>query len=436
MTSAHYSQLAFFQEVTQGTGPADAAAWLAAVAAPPAAYRIAPLAGTFDPNGIGPGIVDNERVQDDIFDDDGDLIGINNPTFPFETYCETPGAATVTDSQIALTAQMVLVEHELGGLHRTFTRLADSAGATEHSTTEVEVTSATGFAVGCGIAVQLQNYTGVGGATVVHPRIVTAITGAVLTVDEPFPVAPVDGDIVHATATGYVDSTVLDDSDGSGGPFTLSWVGQRQRAGEDASWEVVGAKAALKSMSFERDGYGKMSHEVMGGDSLMPGDAASPVWVTGPANEPPMQVGRQTMCWYQDYGGAHNTVGVNALAVEDVGVPVTPVDTITTEAEGMQARCGYTTTRADTKISLSICDHDSGNWTDFRARTYKALRFYALTTAGNGFAVHFPRCQTERPEFLDAEGAATNGIKLKAFRDTTTNGTTQLARSKIKILWY
>src|SRR5688572_14166594 len=197
--SAHYNQLAFYQETVQGEGPVDAGTdWDAEVAAPPSAFRIAPLVGSITVGEIGPGLVDDERAYDDIDDDEGDLVGIDNPQFGFETYAETNGAAAANGAQIGLTWQMVLAEHALGGLHRGTCRVADTAAGNLHTTTTVEVDDDTGILVGGHIAVTLQNYTGLGGATMRHVRRVTAINSGtnLITVDQAFPVAPVDGDVV------------------------------------------------------------------------------------------------------------------------------------------------------------------------------------------------------------------------------------------------
>lgn len=435
--SAHYHQLAFFQETTQGTGPANAAAWLAAVAAPPSGFRVAPLKGTIDTSGIGPSVLDDETVQDMIFDDRGDLIGIDNPEFPFETYAETAGAATATAAQIALTAQMWMAQHALGGLDRNETSTADTAAATLHSTTAVEVDDASSYTVGGHIAVQLQNYTGVGGASACHVREIIDITGNVLTVDEPFPVAPVDGDVVNACATGYILESRLQDSDGAGGPWTFSAHVGRGPTGSGPSWEVNGGKLELGAMNFERDNFGKIAWKMFGGSSRLPHEAVSPSWVSPPANEPPLQVGVNTALWFADHGAAGAKVSTNAFVVDDPGVPVVPIPAITTDAVGMEGRCGYTTTRKDTMVSVTFCHHDSDVWSDFISRGYKSLRWSALCAPGSGFAVSFPRCQISNlPDFVDVNDAAMNAVKFKAFRNTDDNGDTELIRSKIKLVWY
>lgn len=436
--SAHYHQLAFYQETVQGEGPANAAAWLAAVAAPPSAFRIAPLVGSFNTSAIGPGLVDDDRAYDDIFDDEGDLVGIDNPEFTFESYAETNGAAAASGSQIGLTWQMALAQHALGGLHRGTTRVADTAAGSLHSTTQVEVNDDTGILVGGHVAITLANYTGLGGATVAHVRRVTAINSAtnLITLDQALPATPVDDDVVGACATAYVDSTALRNS--VTGPVTMSWHISRDQTSGTANWEILGAKAQLVSLSAERDDFAKLAWKVLGGSSAMPNDAASPAWVTDPENEVPFQIGRYTQLWLQDYGTTTSTLhGASQFTVEDFGVPVVPADTITSITAGMQGRSGYSTTRGDTMVAVTIREHDSNWWTEYEARAYKVARFANLAPRGGGFAVTLPRCQIQsRPDFVGEDGSSANSLKLKGFRDLSSVATTQLARSKICLVWF
>lgn len=432
--SAHYNQLAFYHEAVQGESPAEAATnWETEATTPPSAYRIAPLVGSISVGSIGAGLVDDERAYDDIFDDEGDVVGIDNPEFSFETYVETAAAAPANGAAMARTWLMDLAEHALGGLDLGTTRTLAGGG---HTTTVINVDSSAGISVGGHVAVVIAAYTGLGGATAAHVRRVTAISGLAITLDQALPIAPSDGDLAGGCATAYIDSTVLRDS--SAGPTTLSWHVSRDETGGDANWEVLGAMAQIASISAERDDFAKISWTVFGGSSLLPGTAASPSWTTDPENEVPFQIGRYTQLWLQDYGTTTNTLhGASAFTVDDMGVPVVPADTITSISEGMQGRSGYSTTRADTMVSVSVREHDTGWWDDYLARTYKVMRFANLAARGSGFAITLPRCQLqELPDFQNEGGGAINSLKFKAFRDLSSVATTQLARSKICLVWY
>lgn len=437
--SAHYNSLAFFQEATQGVGPVEEGSdWETEAAAAPSAYRIAPIVGTVTVSSVGPGLVNDERAYDDIMDDEVDRIGIDNPEFAFECYMEALSAAPANGAAATATWQTVLAAHCLGGISYSTTRTADTAAGVLHSVTAVEVDDDTGIAVGDHVAITLQNYTGLGGASAAHVRRVVAVNSGtnLITLDQALPVAPVDGDIVGGAATGYIDSTVLEDS--SVGPTTLSWHLAREREGGDATWEVFGSKTQINSLTCERDDFARFAMSVFGGSSALPGSAETPDWTTDPENEVPFQIGRYTQLWFQDYGTTTNTVwGTTMFNVDDFGVPVVPADAITSISEGMQGRAGYSTTRADTTVSIALQGHDSGWWADYTARTWKVARFANLAQRGGGFAITLPRCQiNERPDFGDEGGSSTNALKIKAFRDLSSVATTQLARSKICLVWY
>ena len=431
--SSHYNNLAFFQEITtQGLGPANAAAWVAAMGLPTGA-RIAPLQGTVEVSGILPTLLDNESARDRITDDEPDLVGIDNPEFGFEVYAETLGAVVVDGSAAVHTAQTTLMEHTLGGADLGTTRTALGT----HSTTTIELDSVAGLAVGGHIAPVLSAYTGPGGATMAHVREIIDITALVVTVDQPFPVAPVDTDEAKACITAHIDLDVLENSSGAGGPYTLSWhIGRdKATASSDATWEVYGAKAQVDSVSFERDSFAKMAFTVMGGSSERPNTAAKPAWTSDPLNQAPMQVGKLTQLWLADYDTAGAVVDCNAFSLE-FGVPVTRAPTITTNSDGMQGTACYTTAREDTVASITLFPHTSALWGEFDTRTLKACRYAILAPPGSGFAVTLPRCEVRAPDFADVDGAAGNTFELKALPDDNLRGTTELVRSKIKLVWY
>src|SRR5690606_9771797 len=138
--SAHYNQIAFFQEATQGVGPDEEGTnWETEAAAAPSAYRIAPIVGSVTVASIGPGLIDDERAYDDIFDDEADRVGIDNPEFAFECYMEANPDAPADGAQIAHHWQSILGEHFFGGVSRSTTRTADTAAGNLHTTTTVEV---------------------------------------------------------------------------------------------------------------------------------------------------------------------------------------------------------------------------------------------------------------------------------------------------------
>lgn len=415
-TSIKPSQLAFFPEVTQGTGPANGAAWVAG------GVRIRHIGDSFDVSGVEQQVVADERSQEGIFDEEYSVKGLRNTSFPFATYMTGSGIATAATTQIAITPLMTLLAHALGGIHRSNSTTLSGGG---HTTSTINVASATNIVHGCLIAVE-----DVTDGTVAIRRVLDVNTLAVV-LDEVLPFTPADTDLVHGMATIYVDETVLVDS--SAGPTTFSWLGQKGLAAALENWEFNGCKSELKSLALERGGLPLLTFDTMAASFDPPGTAPSPTWTSDPIGNAPVSIGPDSVITYQTQGTTTiNAVQVAKFAIE-VGVPVVPVDTNTEVEDGMEGRQGYTTQPADTVISLDIVPFASTPWTHFAADSLRRLRFYKRAQEGQLFAVHFSRCELKPPKRGVAGQVSANSLTLRALKDATNSEATnqQMWRSKI-----
>lgn len=415
-TSIKPSQLAYFPEVTQGTGPADAAAWVSG------ATQIRHLGETLDVSGIEQAVVEDERSQDDIFSLEYSVKGLRNTSFPFSVYMTGSGAATAAGNQISETPLMTLLEHALGGMHRSNSTTLTGGG---HTTTTINVTSATNIIHGCLIAVE-----DVTDGTIAVRRVLDVNTLAVV-LDEALPFTPADNDLVHGMATIYVDETVLVDS--SSGPTTMSWLIQKGLAAALENFELNGCKSELKSISLQRGGLPALAFETMAASFDPPGTAPSPTWTATPSGFAPVSIGPDTVVTYQTQGTTTLApIHVSDFSVE-VGVPVVPVDTNTEVEDGMEGRQGYTTQPADTIVTMNIVPFGSSHWTQFAADTLRRVRFYKRANEGQIFAVHFSRCEIKPPKRGTAGAVSSSQVTLRAHKDATSAEASnqQMWRSKI-----
>lgn len=415
-TSTKPSQLAYFQEVTQGTGPADGAAWVAG------ATQIRHLGETLDVSGIEQAVVEDERSQDDIFSVEYSVKGLRNTSFPFSVYMTGSGATTAPAAQISETPLMTLLEHCLGGLHRSNSTLLAGGG---HTTTTINVTAATNIVHGCLIAVE-----DVTDGTIAVRRVLDVNTLAVV-LDEALPFTPVDTDIVHGMATIYVDETVLVDS--SVGPTTMSWLIQKGLAAALENFEMNGCKTELKSISLQRGGLPTLAFETMAASFDPPGTAPTPTWTATPSGFAPVSIGPDTVVTYQTQGTTTLApIHVSDFSVE-VGVPVVAVDTNTEVEDGMEGRQGYTTQPADTTVTMNIVPFGSSHWTQFAADTLRRVRFYKRANEGQLFAVHFSRCEIKPPKRGTSGAVSSSQVMLRAHKDATSSeaANQQMWRSKI-----
>lgn len=417
-TSIKPSQLAYFQEVTQGTGPADASAWASG------GQRIRHLGETLDVSGVEQAVVEDERSQEGIFDLEYSIKGLRNTSFPFSVYLTGSGAATADGNQISETPLMTLLEHALGGLHRSNSTTLSGGG---HSTTTINVAAATNIIHGCLIAVE-----DVTDGTIAVRRVLDVNTLAVV-LDEALPFTPANGDLVHGMATLYIDETVLVDS--SSGPTTFSWLVQKGLAAALENFEFNGCKSELKTISLQRGALPVLAFETQAASFDPPGTAPSPSWSSDPAGFAPVSIGPDTVITYQTQG----TTTINAIHVSDfqveVGVPVVSVDTNTEVQDGMEGRQGYTTQPADTTITMNVVPFASSHWTNFAADSLRRVRFYKRANEGQIFAVHCSRCELKPPKRGVSGAVSSNMITLRAHKDAVSSEASnqQMWRSKILI---
>ncbi|MBK6920420.1 MAG: hypothetical protein IPH07_23675 [Deltaproteobacteria bacterium] len=415
-TSTKPSLLAFFQESTQGTGPANGAAWVSS------GVRIRHVGDSVDVSGIEQAVVEDERSQEGIFDVEYSVKGLRNTSFPMSLYMTGSGATTAQDDTIAETPLMTVLEHALGGMHLSNSTVLAGGG---HTTTVINVDDATNIVEGC--LIQVQDATD---GTIAVRRVLDVSTLAV-TLDEALPFTPADADVVPAMATFYVDETVLVDS--SAGPTTLSWLIQKGLAAALENFELNGCKSELKSIALTRGGLPTLSFDTMVASFDPPGTAPSPTWSSDPIGNAPVSIGPDTVITYQTQGTTTiNPIHVSEFSVE-VGVPVVSVDTNTEVEDGMEGRQGYSTQPADTMITLNVVPFGSSAWTQFAADTFRRLRFYKRAAPGQVFAVHFSRCEIKPPKRGAAGPVSSTQIMLRAHKDAANSGAAnaQMWRSKI-----
>ena len=427
-TSAHYTALAYWQETTSGTGPANAAAWVSN------ATRVGPIRGSVDVSSIGADMVDDERAVDRIYYKQQGQVGIDNPEFPAEFEFESNAATTADTSAIAVTSQMTLMEHCMGGLLLGTSTACAAAGS--HTSTAVDMDATTGCDEGTFLAVQIAAYTRA--PTALHVRRVTDLTANVATVDQAFPATPADEDEVHAVAQCYVLPSELIDSTANNS--TLSWLIQRGPTGGVQNWEVVGAKSQLDSISLGRGEIAKFALQTFGGSHQDPSDAPSPSWTAEPTLTAPFLVGPDCQLWVEDYGTTTNTLLDCSAFNITPGLPVSPDDGVTSNTAGMVARNGYTTRSEPTTIEVNSTFTSSATdfWNDWAVGQLKVVRFATVRPAGQNVAFHFSRCQIRKITAVENGDSLHVSMTLESLEDTyaAAAGNEDLHRSKMTILYY
>ena len=171
---AALSLLTYFPETTQGTPPADAAAWIAS------GVRLRHLGESLDISGVERSLLEDMRNQYRVKGTEARVQGIDNPEFPFAVYGHGLGETTAAGEQVATDAPgyqlALLLGHALGGITRGYSTQVSGGGST---TTVVAVDDASDYAVGDFVAIEFATPPADYPPGTAWPRRITAIdTGA------------------------------------------------------------------------------------------------------------------------------------------------------------------------------------------------------------------------------------------------------------------
>lgn len=419
MTPHNTSSLAYVDETTQGTGPADAAAWVTD------GVRLRHIMGTLDPSGFKQSTIEDERSQENVQDFDPVILGIKGGVeFPFDVPLHGLGDTTASGNTVDQNELSELLEHCMGGVH-----LSNSTVATGGTTTTAILTADTAIALGCYVVVVLPDMPQVN-----YPRRVVAFNGGTNTVtfDEVLPRAVAADDVIHGAATHYFDEDILNDS--SIGPSTRSWLISVGRGSEREHWEANGCKSYIDALELPRNGVAKAKIKTKVASFQTPDELSDPAFTATPDGDAGTAIGPRSSLWLQDYGStAAASRHCIDLAIKPGGVPE-PVETLTEVESGMPGISHYGLARDKTTATVKTL-FSQGEFQDFNAGTLKVLRWVRHGGPGVGFAVAMHRCEVrETPTMAPVGPSMGMELEIHALRDTTAIASTDLARSRLVIV--
>ena len=415
MGNSYIKEWATAPETTPGLAPADAAAWIAN-----GTRHNFTQEGTSIEDLVATDI-EVTQSEESVLDHQLRVEGLKNSSGPIGKYWTGTGVTTSAGSQVTQTEQSTLIENSMGGVHRTNSTACRTGGT--HSATQIDVDADTNFAIGAHIAWQ-------------HPttgrlhcrRLLTNPSGSIWTLDEALPQAAADNDVIHGCITHYVSESVLNDSAVSGRQFSM-WYKMADLAAH--IYVVTGCKLQLNSISLPRDGLAMLNFTRHSCNFTAPHQSPpDPAWTTAPAGFAPTGIGPLHECQIQDYGDTtSNNEGVNDLEVT-IGLPILRDAIQTTVNDGMQGTNKFYLGRGETTAGLMV-DPDTSYMTDWDNGTYKNFRYAGTpAAAGQGIAFHMPRAEILRTPIYGENGETSKyQLTCKAHRDTSSIGTTELARS-------
>jgi hypothetical protein len=283
--------------------------------------------------------------------------------------------------------------------------------------THIEVTSATGIAVGHMLALA-----SAADPTRCHVVQVLEVSGVAITIDREVPWTLAAGDVVHPCEMAWRNP------DGVG---TSTIAGLWRRASK--TWAIRGGHLSLDSLTLDRGGHPVLGFGVMGGRGSTPGHALTPAWptfaVATQGRSRTLPIGRDTKLFLQEKGTAtwslHHVWSLGFTP----GVSVVANDTVTEVDTHMQGRAGYRAERGDTLLEVDV-KLDPVHYEKWVAGTAFTATYMQVAPAGHGWALHMRECfLAESPELV-AEGSLLYKLRLRATVDESA--TTAALRAKIQ----
>jgi hypothetical protein len=419
------TSLAYAFETTQGSGPANAAAWVTAVGALATGARIRHIMGSLDASSFDRETIEDERSQENVQDEELTIVDTiqGGIEFPHEAYFESTGVTTADATQAVATAFSNLLGNCLGGQTRTY-----STTATGGTTTTAILTADTGVVLGAYVGVQLA------GSSLLEPRRIVAWNDGTNTVtfDQALPSAVQAGDIIHGAITLSFDEDLLNDS--SSPVSTLSWLLSIGRGTGREHWEARGCKSWIDSIMLPRNGAPKLAFKTKVASYSKPNDLNDPSFTLTPEGGAPVGIGPQTQLWMQDYGTTTNTqLQASDVSIKPGGEPA-PYPTDTEAVSGMPGISHYGLTRDKTTMSFrALFDQDQFN--DFDDQVVKVIRWSRRAGPGRTIAVALHRAQIVKTPKPQKQGPSlAMDLEVKALRDTTSVASTDLWRSRLVIV--
>ena len=415
------SRLTRAPETTAGIPPANAAAWAALTS-------IRHVAGSLDVSALEQSMIEDERSQLNISDDEAMIPGIaggGDIEVPCDHYMHgMAGQAPADGSPVTEDELSLVLEECFGGVALGTSDELVAAGA--HSTTAIELTDT--LPVGTWVGLDDAD-------SIVHLRRVESTAaggvGVVHQLHRALPFTPADASLARGCAVYYLDEDVLEDS--ANGPTTTSHLIEKGRGSQRETWELRGCKSYLKALKLARNELAVASVGTKVGSFTTPDASPVPTHTTDPEGAAGSNVGPRTQVWIETRGTTTDTtVEVNGFELEP-GMPCEPIPCITEDSTNMPGLYGYTLAKAPCTVAMTVIPYADSPMADFAARTEKSIQWERSAAAGSAWSVYMPRATHDKqPNTADASTVIGNALKFRAHYET--GQTTAIARSRLQLI--
>lgn len=386
--SIHRQWLAFFQETTACAPPADWAAsgtpveFISVDLAPKEALLVDPTAETRIQS-----VGKRRRIK-----------GIRNVDFSAILKMHGLGTTVADGDTAAHTALTKILTWCCGGVH-----FCNTEEITSGTATSLVLGAGLGasFIPGCLIAVEDTTSPTTQNAGRLHFARVVEVNTDTLTLAEDLPFTPAAGDVIHGTATIYVDEDYLEDAIRAGTIRTWNWFHKRAKSGTDELWQLEGCVGSFTINNLGRGQLPQIALSVMAANFRYGGEdgLTNPTFGT-PQGKPQMSMGLDVRCSISDYSTTTRTTrDVNASTFEP-GFTRVRVETATEEVDRFEGMSTYSVQPADCSMTMTVLPHDDSWYGALQDDTDWRLTFYqpgpgGATGAGAGksWCIMLPKAQ-------------------------------------------
>ncbi|MCY0990628.1 hypothetical protein OV203_26025 [Nannocystis sp. ILAH1] len=320
------------------------------------------------------------------------------------------GTGTTTDpaSQVEQTYLGTLLQHCMGGVHRS-----NSTLLTGGSATEPEVTAVDNIVPGCIIWFEDTTSPNPQYAGKLTPRQVLEINDLVLTLDAALPWTPAAGDIAHGTITPYVGENYLIDAVASQG--TMMWFHKKNVSGTDLLWQLEGSVASFALQNLGPGQLPQLQLNMMSANFKQGGEdgLTNPAFTTIVGNAQ-LSTSRDIMASISVYDNTTETLIHVNNATFEVGFARSKTETTTEIIHRFEGLSTYSVTPGVTKLTLTLTEYDDAWYgalqddVDYRVRLWNPGDG---SGAGKAWCIHLSKCQlAENPVRTDVGDV--NGITL------------------------
>jgi hypothetical protein len=422
-SSADPIEVALFFETTQGTPPANAAAWIAGEGT--TVVRLGKVEG-IDPAFIKRMAVVDPAITDTVFGENDPIPGLfTSDGGSLKLRLHGTGVETTAASQVAETMLGKILSHAFGGSYRTYSSDITSSA----SAVEINPTTVTNMNEGAFVALEDEDDPGR-----CFPGRIVAFDGTTIDIDQDHGITWTSSDHIHGCEVAYLEADAMSDP----GDADASTVSIYIRRGNKA-WMASGCKLAITAIEIVRGEPVRLDVAVFGARGFPPGDASNPgvIAFTGTIyGAPGLPVGADTKMFVQDKGTTTQALfDVQSIKITP-GYTIIPGDTVTETDDNMQGRAGYHVQPTPAVIEATVYWNDTRR-TEFAAVTKKVVRYYQVAAPGEGWFVHASQAVLqEDPGYSPVNNSNMQVLKFLLQEDRSLDGlgpNDHLTRSKIHV---